>query len=70
MKKAELRKMIKEELLKEYSDFSRHEGLVDRNALKDFVKAAIKINSSLGEEGFESDEIKEFLIFKINKIFK
>jgi hypothetical protein len=67
---ADLKQIIREELLKEYSDFSRHEGLVDKNAMKDFTKAILKINSSLGEEGFEGDEIKEFLIYKIDKIFK
>jgi len=71
LKKSDLRKIVKEELLKEFNEswVRRMEGLVDSTALKNFISSAMKINSSLGDD-FEGDEIKEFLIYKINKIFK
>jgi hypothetical protein len=59
MKKSELRQLIKEELERHVTD--RMEGLTSIPALNSFKSGAITILNELSEEGFELDEISEYL---------
>ena len=61
MKKSDLIKIIKEELLKEFgSKYSKMDSIIDVNQKKNFQTAVSSIQSDLENDGFEREEIMQF----------
>jgi len=72
MKKTELKQIIKEEILKEI-DLSlkkRMDGLVNRKHLSKIQDAILDIYKDFRDEGFLDDEVKEYILTKINIYLK
>ena len=47
-------------------EISRIEGLVNQTELVKFAEAAMAIAQDLGKEGFDQEDVKRFLIDKLN----
>lgn len=50
----------------EEGEISRIEGLVNQAELVKFAEAAMAIAQDLGKEGFDQEDVKQFLIDKLN----
>ena len=68
----QIRELVREELLKEYSSvlIKRMEGLADTQSLKTLKKVLPILIKSFKEEDFETDEILEFMKYQINYYIK
>lgn len=68
----QIRKLVREELLKEYSSIliKRMEGLADAQSLKTLKKVLPILIKSFEEEDFETDEIFEFMKYQTDYYIK
>ena len=72
MKKTDLKKIIKEEILKEFNSATkrRMDGLVMNKYLKQLQDAILGLYEDFRDEGFDDNDIKDYILDKINKYVK